>query len=177
MRDVSKTKLSELVRPDCEAAPWVIEEIKRLETENAKLRAELERRVVPDDLLARCADWCDGNPKQPWYGRTAGDMVRTFMACQPLCAPSAPKADDPVKVQGEDTARLDFMLSRHRKVVVERLPHDNFEVYVEEGFMGDKRHPGVLYSGEWGQGTPEALEIQREAIDAAIAAARKGEGE
>ncbi|WP_296232305.1 hypothetical protein [uncultured Pseudomonas sp.] len=67
-----------------------------------------------------------------------------------------------------DTQRLDFMLANWRKVVCERLPHDNYEVYVEEGFMGDKRYPGVRYSGEWEQGTPEALEIQREAIDAAI---------
>lgn len=60
------------------------------------------------------------------------------------------------------------MLNKWRKIVCELLPHDNFEVYVEEGFMGDKRYPGVRYSGEWEQGSPEALEIQREAIDVAI---------
>lgn len=71
-----------------------------------------------------------------------------------------------------DVERLDFMLNEWRKVVCELLPHDNFEVYVEEGFMGDKRYPGVRYSGEWSKGSPEALEIQREAIDAAILANR-----
>lgn len=54
---------------------------------------------VPDDLLIRCADWCDKQPKQPWYGRTAGDMVRTFMACQPLAAaPAQPVAQELCKV-------------------------------------------------------------------------------
>ncbi|RRV41300.1 hypothetical protein EGJ86_07390 [Pseudomonas sp. o96-267] len=75
-----------------------------------------------------------------------------------------------------DAARLDFMLDKWRKVVCELLPHDNFEVYVEEGFMGDKRYPGVRYSGEWNQGTPQALEIQREAIDAAITSQGKKSG-
>lgn len=69
-----------------------------------------------------------------------------------------------------DTRRLDFMLQKHRKVIVECLPHDNFEVYVEEGFMSDKRYPGVRYSGDWDGDSPEDLEIQREAIDAAIQA-------
>lgn len=67
-----------------------------------------------------------------------------------------------------DSDRLVFMLTSHRKVVCQRLPHDNFEVYVEEGFMGDKRYPGTPYSGEWGKGSPEALEIQRQAIDVAM---------
>ena len=75
-----------------------------------------------------------------------------------------------------DTQRLDFMLSNCRKVICERLPHDNFEVYVEEGFMGDKRYPGVCYSGDWERGSPEALEIQREAIDAAITSQGKQSG-
>lgn len=69
-----------------------------------------------------------------------------------------------------DTARLDFMLQKSRKLVYERLSHDNFEVYVEEGFFG-KRYPCVNYSGTWDGGSPEGLEIQREAIDAAIQAA------
>lgn len=97
----------------------------------------------------------------------------------PDCADTwepAPKADDPVKVQSDDATRLDFMLIRNRKVVVERLPNDNFAVYVEEGFMGDKVYPSVSYSGEWASGSSEELELKRKAIDAAIAAARKGEG-
>lgn len=70
---------------------------------------------------------------------------------------------------GCDTQRLDFMLRKHRQIVVERLPHDNFEVYVTEGAMGDYQYPGVRYSGEWDNGSPEAMEIKREAIDAALA--------
>lgn len=76
--------------------------------------------------------------------------------------------------RGLDTQRLDFMLNNWRKVVCERLPHDNFEVYVEEGCMGDKRYPGVRYSGEWERGSPEAMEIQREAIDAALLSRQRG---
>lgn len=86
-------------------------------------------------------------------------------------------ARDAGVVRVPDSELLDFILQDHRKVVVERLPHDNFEVYVEEGFMGDKRYPGVRYSGEWEQGSPEALEIQREAIDAALLAQRERGGE
>ncbi|WP_395504771.1 hypothetical protein [Ectopseudomonas hydrolytica] len=56
---------------------------------------------VPDGyaLLTRLAEWCDKQPKQPWYGRTAGDMVRTFMACQPLAAPAAQPAAELTNVQ------------------------------------------------------------------------------
>ena len=35
--------LSERVRPDCEAAPWVVEEIKKLEKENKRLIEENTR--------------------------------------------------------------------------------------------------------------------------------------
>ena len=34
--------LSDRVRPGVEAAPWVIEEIKKLEAENAKLKAAMQ---------------------------------------------------------------------------------------------------------------------------------------
>ena len=39
-------KLSERVRPDCEAAPWVVEEIKRLERELFDAYLEL-RKIRP----------------------------------------------------------------------------------------------------------------------------------
>ena len=39
-------KLSERVRPNCEAAPWVIEEIKRLEQELSDAYLEL-RKIRP----------------------------------------------------------------------------------------------------------------------------------
>lgn len=59
-------------------------------TASAPNHSEQVRQMVLEELLTRCAEWCDKQPKQPWYGRTAGDMVRTFMACQPLAAaPSA----------------------------------------------------------------------------------------
>ena len=35
--------LSDRIRPNCEAAPWVVEEVQRLERENAALRADKER--------------------------------------------------------------------------------------------------------------------------------------
>lgn len=38
----AKVKLSDRVRPNCEAAPWVIEEIKRLESEIERLRGNNE---------------------------------------------------------------------------------------------------------------------------------------
>lgn len=147
-----------------------------LEAENAKLRAELERRAVdgwklvpeqatPEMVSASRRIWPDGEAftRERW---------RAMLAA----APSAPKADDPVKVQSDDATRLDFMLIRNRKVVVERLPNDNFAVYVEEGFMGDKVYPSVSYSGEWASGSSEELELKRKAIDAAIAATRQEGG-
>lgn len=44
--------------------------------------SEQQRAVVMEELLTRVADWCDQQPKHDWYGRTAGDMVRAFMARQ-----------------------------------------------------------------------------------------------
>lgn len=35
--------LSERIRPDCEAARWVVEEVKNLERENAELKAHLKQ--------------------------------------------------------------------------------------------------------------------------------------
>lgn len=109
-------------------------------------------------------------------GRYAGQLFGTAVdGSEPLMTVAqhnrivaALSAQQAGAVSVPDTARLDFMLSNWRKVVCERLRHDNFEVYVEEGFMGDKRYPSVRYSGEWEQGSPEGLEIQREAIDAAM---------
>jgi hypothetical protein len=42
--------LSDRLRPDVEAAPWVIEEVKRLEVENARLRDALES-VLESEVL------------------------------------------------------------------------------------------------------------------------------
>ena len=51
--------LSDRIRPDCEAAPWVIEEVKKLERENAALRADRERLL---DILQRWQHMAD-----EWY--------------------------------------------------------------------------------------------------------------
>jgi hypothetical protein len=38
-----KNALSHRIRPNCEAAPWVIEAVKKIENDNSKLKAKLER--------------------------------------------------------------------------------------------------------------------------------------
>lgn len=67
-----------------------------------------------------------------------------------------------------DTARLDFMLEKHRKVVVELIPGRCHEVYIEEGFMGDEQYPAVTHSGDWDDSSAAAKGAKRQAIDAAI---------
>ncbi len=47
--------LSDRIRPACEAAPWVIKEVRKLESENAALRADKERL----DWLAVSDEWFD----------------------------------------------------------------------------------------------------------------------
>lgn len=68
-----------------------------------------------------------------------------------------------------DTARLDFMLAKWRKVVCEVTPR-NHEVYVEEGFMSDKTYPAVEIANEEWAKLDKAGEaaIKRQAIDLAI---------
>lgn len=74
----------------------------------------------------------------------------------------------------DDTARLNFMLEKHRKVVIELLPGRRHEVYVEEGFMADEQYPSVTHAGDWADGSAAAKEVKRKAIDAAIAAKTLG---
>ena len=45
--------LSDRVRPDCEAAPWVIEEIRKLEADLEKAREE-ERRETINGIIGYC---------------------------------------------------------------------------------------------------------------------------
>lgn len=73
-----------------------------------------------------------------------------------------------------DTTRLNFMLNKQRKVSVEVAGWGNgtryYEVYVEEGFMSDKKYPSVRITSnteENFQGV-YGMEIKREAIDLAI---------
>lgn len=67
-----------------------------------------------------------------------------------------------------DTQRLDFILRKCRKVIVERLPNNCLEVYVEEGFMGETQHPVIAHRGDWAEASAEAAAVKRKAIDAAI---------
>lgn len=74
----------------------------------------------------------------------------------------------------DDTARLDFMFAKHRKVVVELVPGRRHEVYVEEGFMAEEQYPAVIHAGGWADGSSTANEVKRKAIDAAMAAVEQG---
>lgn len=65
-----------------------------------------------------------------------------------------------------DTARLIFMLQKDRKLIVEVLPGNRKDVYVEEGFMGDVQHPAITVRGDIS--ASELLEAKRRAIDLAI---------
>lgn len=47
------SKLSDRIRPNCEAAPWVISEVKRLEKALEEILDEnKELRILVDDLLS-----------------------------------------------------------------------------------------------------------------------------
>lgn len=73
-----------------------------------------------------------------------------------------------------DTQRLDFMLSEHRKVVIEIEGWGSlgrhYAVYVEEGFMGDRQYDAVKFTQaeEFSGSSPQGAEIKRQAIDLAI---------
>lgn len=64
-----------------------------------------------------------------------------------------------------DTQRLDFMLSKFRKVVVEVLPFGGRDIYVEEGFMGNKTYGAVRLTNSSAQ---EEDQAKRMAIDIAL---------
>lgn len=58
--------LSARMRPNSEAAPWVIEEVKRLEAENARLNAEVARA---EKNLTQC---------RKWYGQRLNELEAWF---------------------------------------------------------------------------------------------------
>ena len=96
--------------------------------------------------------------------RNSADVISTPPKLRPLL--------DRYRAQNnvlDDTQRLDFMLAKWRKVVAEVTPR-NHEVYVEEGFMGDKTYPAVVVSNEDWANLDKAGEaaIKRQAIDLAI---------
>lgn len=100
------------------------------------------------------------NYKSPEYLRP---LIQCFREYQLKAVPE-------VQAEAEitDTERLEFMLKKSRKVVVEDC-FRHHEIYVEEGFMGDKKyspvHVGLPYK-EWAPG--DRLIYQRQAIDLAI---------
>lgn len=73
-----------------------------------------------------------------------------------------------------DTERLDFMLSEHRKVVIEIEGWGSlgrhYAVYVEEGFMADLQYDAVRFTQaeEFSGNSPQGTAIKRQAIDLAI---------
>lgn len=74
-----------------------------------------------------------------------------------------------------DSERLVFMLEKHRQVITAAVGFNGrgdhfFEVYVEEGFMGDKKYPAVKFVGNLN--TQTAFATKREAIDLAIIESR-----
>ncbi|MCQ2034438.1 hypothetical protein [Stutzerimonas kunmingensis] len=93
-------------------------------------------------------------------------------ACGTGAAPAAPRPP----AATEDSARLEFMLERHRTVVVELLPSrgdcGKYAIYVEEGFMRDKQYPSVGFTVTGAlRADDEAFKKAKfDAIDAAIAA-------
>ena len=99
------------------------------------------------------------------FGESADDAMQAIEYMAGLLLSREPEVD---------TARLDFMLEKHRKVVVELIPGKRHEVYVEEGFMGEEQSPAVIHVGDWTDGSLSAKETKRKAIDVAIAAQQQG---
>lgn len=73
-----------------------------------------------------------------------------------------------------DTERLDFMLEKHRKLIISLTGIGTrgraYEVYVEEGFMGSREYTPVCVKAPEGnfQDVHNAAEYKRQAIDLAI---------
>ncbi len=64
--------LSDRIRPNCEAAPWVVEEVKKLERENAALRAALDAQMQYQRHLSEDRDrldWLEGEDGQSWTAK------------------------------------------------------------------------------------------------------------
>ncbi|MFC8749733.1 hypothetical protein [Pseudomonas oryzihabitans] len=94
--------------------------------------------------------------------------IDSFLDSQPAAA----HGDEAVR---KDAERLDFILTKARKVVVDCISSGRFDVYVEEGIMGDVAYPGVRREFTPGVGSTQELAVMREAIDAAMRA--QGDGE
>lgn len=86
--------------------------------------------------------------------------------------PAAAHGDEAVR---KDAERLDFILTKCRKVVVEMLPRGR-DVYVEEGVMGERTYPAIHRDKDWPAGSAEDFALKRQAIDAAMRAQGDGGG-
>jgi len=125
-------------------------EIARRKTAKAiKIVAELDTQQVDGLLLSGSSAFGKLPP--------CSDVEKT---CVPLPTPSTALA------KFTDTERLNFMLGKYRKVIVEVLPGNRRDVYVEEGFMGDVQGPAFTVRGDIGP--DELLEGKRRAIDLAM---------
>lgn len=133
-----------------------------LEAENAKLRAELERREVPDALRDSVnallhqidiGDFVDSQGHSAKMLKPVHDLMRMLAA-----APSAPKADDPVKVQTE-----------RWKAVCGDWQDTTLSIHGER--------TGYIACGIPEKAALALIDAHNAALPAAIDAARKGEGE
>ena len=118
----TKKKLSDRVRPDVEAAPWVVDEIRKLELENAALRRELAELQAPPEAT--------GCP----VCRGSGVIDGVYM-CH--CTASAP-----VEPQGTlDDHPHEELINRLRQTA-EAYPEDIFTPLTDE----DRKAHGTLIS-------------------------------
>ncbi|HBO1842556.1 TPA: hypothetical protein SIA62_004103 [Pseudomonas aeruginosa] len=68
--------------------------------------------------------------------------------------------------QVRDGYSLNFILSKHRQVIVEVLPGNWKDIYVEQGCMGEVKYPAATVCGDIS--TEKVLEVKRRAIDLAM---------
>jgi hypothetical protein len=85
-------------------------------------------------------------------------------------------AENPeTKEEISDSERLVFLIEKHRSITIEIVGSNGlgdtfYQVYVEEGFMGDRKYPAVHVTGNIN--TCMSLATKREAIDLAIIESR-----
>ncbi len=128
----------------------------------------LELYLPKREYLVIESDWPEYEPT--WAAIQARNEGRAALATQPAAA----HGDEAVR---KDAERLDFILTKARKVVVDCISSGRFDVYVEEGIMGDVAYPGVRREFTPGVGSTQELAVMREAIDAAMRAQGDGEVE
>ena len=67
MSDI-RTPLSKRIRPDCEAAPWVIEEIIQLETTVTNMTKDAAIKSLPEAVADALRKFCPEDAKVIWRG-------------------------------------------------------------------------------------------------------------